>query len=636
MYYKLQDGKLVLLGPRVKVNDAWIEPTAEWCAANGWKEIVEGTPACPSTCPLIATCTSANSGTCPQGKIAVSAATPYTDGTDAITHNTVFADVADADAKAIAASITSGDLSAMNTDNKRNAIIRKLAQFIMKTSVMVMMCLQVQGGITTALKGDLSDDAQVVTGVDMSDLGYVKTNKNGIINTDVKIGSDENVVLHTNGVIDAYGLVCDSIYTDGSIMAGYSGVVVDVIAYNKDSDNLPVAHYLTKKADASRVVPITRTINGKTLDQDITIQEMTDNAVIKTNGVLKTMDGTTITASDVGAMSSSYTAPVASVNSQTGDVTLDADDVGAYPASSGNTLATQVNTIGAHLNAEDAHFVSTNYDSVVHIPEAYVEINVTDANTGVNNWITIWREMTRWNAFTGLDFDWDNWDGFFSFKTNVTAELSMKADRAWGVYESDSGAYNPDGILQISTPEIYIAKGMAYQRTLTTDGAIWILECNSGHAVINGDTNGVFRISDSEGNVHFEIVKGDQQEMGADASGISVSAGNIVTVNYSVEADSHPTLEVSLDLSTWKSENDSDCYHTVAWSGSSGAYVATLTPKASYPKAFVRATYMAGAETYIKNNQPVQMDYIVIGGVKYRLGVGTNLTDNTMFLQLTR
>ena len=389
------------------------------------------------------------------------------------------------------------------------------------------------------------------------------------------------------------------------------------------------------------------------------------HSLFLTNGVVKTKSGTQITAAQVGALSNSYTAPVRSVNSKTGavtltasdvnavpvtrtvnskglssDIVLDASDVSAYPASSGNTLAMQVSTIGAHLNTEDARFVSTNYDSVVHIPEAYVEINVTDENTGSNGWITVWREMTRWNAFTGLDFDWDAWVGFYSWKTNVDYEISMKADRAWGCYDSETGEYSPAGYTQVSSSNILIASGMSYKRVLTTDGAVWILQCNGGHAVLNGDTNGVFRITDSEGTAHFEIIKGDDQELGADADGITIdSVTKVVTIPYSVEANDHPTLEVALSLDgtpVWKGQDDSDCPFTVVWSGTSGSYTATLTPKSTYAQAFVRAKYIAGGETYIRNNTPVSMDSIMLNGVKYYIGVGTNSTDNALYLKLSR
>lgn len=286
-----------------------------------------------------------------------------------------------------------------------------------------------------------------------------------------------------------------------------------------------------------------------------------------------------------------------------------AAEVHAYPDTSGQQLAQQVSAIGAYLNGEDARFVVTNYDSVVHTPEAYVEIKVS------NNWLRVWDEGTRWNEY-------EVW------KTNVDAELSYKADRAWGVYDSETGGYSPAGFTQVSSSNILIASGMAYQRTVTSAGAVWVLQCNQGVAQLGGDTNGYFKIMDSDGNSQFEVVKGDRREMGCDASGISLDTSttpNNVIIPYSVVSDEHPQLYITESLVTpdWKAETDADCIGTVTWTGTSGAYVATVHPKLAYPSMFIRATYMVGGETYIKNNAPVKMDSIILNGTKYYLGTAT-------------
>lgn len=280
-----------------------------------------------------------------------------------------------------------------------------------------------------------------------------------------------------------------------------------------------------------------------------------------------------------------------------------------YSKSSGDQLAQQVSAIGAHLNGEDARFVVTNYDSTTRIPEAYVEVKVS------NDWLRVWDEGTRWNQY-------EVW------KTNVDAELSMKADRAWGVYDSETGGYSPAGFTQVSSSNILIASGMAYQRTVTSAGAVWVLQCNQGVAQLGGDTNGYFKIMDSDGNSQFEVVKGDRREMGCDASGITLDTSaspNNVIIPYSVVSEEHPTLYITERLETpnWKAETDADCIGTVTWTGSSGAYVATVHPKLAYPSMFIRATYMVGGETYIKNNAPVKMDSIILNGTKYYLGTAT-------------
>ena len=317
-------------------------------------------------------------------------------------------------------------------------------------------------------------------------------------------------------------------------------------------------------------------------------------------------------------------APVQSVNGATGVVTLTASDVGAYSAANGATLAGQVATIGAHLNAEDARFVVTNYNSETHTPEAYVEIKLPD-----ESWSRIWSETTRWTWLFECFLPTNYYD-----KAAVDAALAEKADRAWGFYESTTGAYAPEGYTWISSEKIAIAANLAYQRTVTTEGAIWVLESNGTVTETGGLTNGFFRISDDEGNSLFEIVKGNKRTVGADASSCQVVAGFTPTklqIGYSIVSDVHPTLYVCESLTTqnWKSETDPDCIANVSWSGPSGAYVVEVQGKSAYPSLFVKATYEVGGETYISNAAPVSMQYIMIGGVKYSVGTAT-ISGNTV------
>ena len=309
---------------------------------------------------------------------------------------------------------------------------------------------------------------------------------------------------------------------------------------------------------------------------------------------------------------------VSSVNGKTGDVVLDAADVGAFGAEAGSSLQSQVATIGAHLNAEDARFVVTNYNSATHMPEAYVEIKLPD-----NSWSRIWSEMTRWNWLTGTYLT-----GNFYTQTSIDAKLAEKADRAWGFYDSTTGAYAPVDYTWISSPKIAIAANLAYQRTVTAEGAIWVLESNGTVTETGGMTNGFFRISDDEGNSLFEIVKGKKRTVGADASSCQTVAGFTPTklqIGYSIVSDVHPKIYVCNSLSTqaWKAEDDADCVANVSWSGASGAWVAQVQGKSAYSSLFVKATYEVGGETYISNSAPVSMQYLMLGGVKYAVGTAT-------------
>lgn len=309
---------------------------------------------------------------------------------------------------------------------------------------------------------------------------------------------------------------------------------------------------------------------------------------------------------------------VDSVNGKIGNVTLSASDVEAFSSTAGASLQTQVTTIGAHLNAEDARFVVTNYNSEIHTPEAYVEIKLPDSS-----WSRIWSEMTRWNWLTGTYLP-----GNFYTRAEIDDKLADKADRAWGFYDSTTGAWAPDGYTWISSPKIAIAANLAYQRTVTSDGAIWVLESNGVVTETGGMTNGFFRISDDEGNSLFEIVKGGKRTIGADASSakvITVFTPKKLQIGYSIDSDVHPKIYVCTSMNTqdWKAEDDADCVANVSWSGASGAWIAEVQGKAAYPTLFVKATYQVAGETYISNSAPVSMQYLMLNGVKYSVGTAT-------------
>lgn len=81
---------------------------------------------------------------------------------------------------------------------------------------------------------------------------------------------------------------------------------------------------ITLTASDVNAVPTTRTVNSKALSSNITLTASDVSAVPTTRKVNnKALSADiTLTASDVGALADTYTAPVTSVNSQTGDVML--------------------------------------------------------------------------------------------------------------------------------------------------------------------------------------------------------------------------------------------------------------------------------------------------------------------------
>ena len=267
----------------------------------------------------------------------------------------------------------------------------------------------------------------------------------------------------------------------------------------------------------------------------------------------------------------------------------------------------KASTAISYLQGDDAKVVITNYDSSVHMPSMSFQQRIEEG--GSNRWTIVWNELTRWNWLFDTYLPTNYYD-----KTQINGLLDEKADRAWGFYESHTGNWSPDGYTWISSPKIAIAAGLAYQRTITSSGAIWVLESNGLVTESGGNlTNGFFRVSDDEGNSILEIVKGNKRTVGANAEQPAVT--NVMGVahmyiRYSVVSESHPTLKIctALELGDWQDETSADCAANVSWTGTSGAYVAEVWGKTALSRMFVKAEYEIGGETYIKNSAPISAD----------------------------
>lgn len=301
--------------------------------------------------------------------------------------------------------------------------------------------------------------------------------------------------------------------------------------------------------------------------------------------------------------------------------------LGSLTSNAEVALQSEVNAISSFIFGDDAQLIATNYNSATKIPSLKLRFKIENEETGSNEWHTVWNELTRW------DYLFDEYlpTNFFT-KAEVTAELEQKADRAWGHYDSHTGLYSPEGFTWVSSPSIAIAGGLAYQRVITTQGAIWVLESNGMTTFTGGETNGFFRITDDKGNAIFEITKGTEVLAGATAGRITTTDINGIThlyITYNVESTAHPTIEVCSDLKAkdWATEGDDACKANITWSGSSGAWVAEVWGKSDYNSLFVRASYKKGQRDVITNSAPVSFTEIVIGGQTYSVSVGNATVD---------
>ena len=272
-------------------------------------------------------------------------------------------------------------------------------------------------------------------------------------------------------------------------------------------------------------------------------------------------------------------------------------------------------SLAALVYGDDCQLIAVD-KSATKIPSLMVRFKLKDEATGTNLWYTVYDELRWWNWLTQ-----DHLPSNYYSRAEIDTRLNEKADRAWGFYDSHSGGYAPDGYTWISSPKIAIAAGMAYQRILTTSGAVWVLESNGLVTEVGGESDtGFFRISDDKGNALFEITKGDEQTVPAHAGGCTIRTEMGIThliIPYFVEASERPKIQVSRDLKTWYEEGDSDFPVNVAYSGQSGAYTNEVWGKQAETELFVKATYKKGAEDKIVNSAPVEFTKLIIGGVTY-------------------
>lgn len=302
-------------------------------------------------------------------------------------------------------------------------------------------------------------------------------------------------------------------------------------------------------------------------------------------------------------------------------------------ASDAYSLAGDVATL---IYGDDCQLVSTNYDSRTKMPSLFLRFKIKNEATEEMEWYRVWDEMTRWDWL----FDTYIPSNFYT-KAEIDVKLDEKADRAWGHYDSHTGEYAPDGFTWISSPSIAIAGGLAYQRILTTESAVWVLESNGMTTLTGGETNGFFRISDDKGNALFEITKGTERVVGATAGRVTANslADGRTHMLIKYDTSTKPTIEICRDLKVkdWKVEDSEDFPATVEWAdmgvvGGSG-WSADITTKAKEPRLFVRASYKVTSKDIIKNSAPVSFTEIVIDGVTYKVKAETMNNKKVLVLE---
>ncbi len=278
-----------------------------------------------------------------------------------------------------------------------------------------------------------------------------------------------------------------------------------------------------------------------------------------------------------------------------------------YTASEvGATTAGDVYRIVAGTNVL---LVVTNYNSTAHAPA--IKLQHLDPQSG--EYVTYWDEerrhgMTLTNAMHYTD-----------------AAIGTCAPAAWSGTTSGLGQEAPAGVTWISTPETVVAGGFEYEKIVTSAGNVWVLTSNGLYT--GPTTNSYFRVAAADGTELFSIEKTDSYLIGVNPDGITKS-GNTVTIPVNVVASEHPYLRASRTLvnADWvkETENGFSCpWASVSWSGTTGAYVATITT--SEPQAFFYFEYMVAGVAKIKNSAKTDLSGgIIFNGTTYYPTVNGN------------
>ena len=176
------------------------------------------------------------------------------------------------------------------------------------------------------------------------------------------------------------------------------------------------------------------------------------------------------------------------------------------------------------------------------------------------------------------------------------------APRGWSATTSGLGADAPKDTTWISTPTTVIAGGLEYSKVVTSSGQLWFLRSNGMVTNMGGNSGGYFDISASDGTSVFSIEKTDSYMAPVDIDGISKN-GNTVTIRLSVVSADHPFLRYTPTLNApvvWQKEEDGfSAPIAVSWSGSSGAWVATVTTTAK--EGFFQFEFFQEGGTKIKS-----------------------------------
>ena len=286
-------------------------------------------------------------------------------------------------------------------------------------------------------------------------------------------------------------------------------------------------------------------------------------------------------------------------------------------------VSNKVETTSAIVNSWEGYWGATNVELRVtnyygNTTGALPRLQIREFRDG--HWTNVWDEIDKFIACKAeILHD--------VAKSNETARAEYDAKyapKAWGAY-TDKGTTNviPNSVY-MSSPETYFGGGTEFQRVAVGSGAVSVLVDRGALAKTTGEP-GTFRFQDAGGTNYFGFVKSDSYTIGCRTDGISVGAGNAITLRYDVimSGEDVPVVywKQQLESATpWAQLNNPDgtaadgAPYSVTWLQDGGSYYATVNCGGSPSGFFVAETSVAGDVVWETN-------------MKARLGGGIECTN---------
>lgn len=303
----------------------------------------------------------------------------------------------------------------------------------------------------------------------------------------------------------------------------------------------------------------------------------------------------TYTAEDVGAAPASH----ATNKSNPHNVTI--QQIGAFSATDGASLAGVVNTWEGYWDGTNVVFEVTNYygNSSGELPR----LRIKEFRDGA--WNIVWDEITKYEVCESNILCKVS-------ESNRVLKIELKRDFApiaWGTV-TDKGSPNVvSNSVWMTSPETYFAGGTEYQRVAVGSGTICVLVDNGAGTYTAGE-EGTFRFQDEGGTNYFGFAKSDSYTIGCKTDGISVE-GTLVTLRYDVIMGGSDTPIVyyrkTLSAGEWVQLNNSDgtaasgAPYTVTWYTSGGSYYAAINCGENASGFFKAETSVAGDVVFETN-----------------------------------